>query len=322
MSLEPDAFDVTLFSALRRSAGLGWGEPLVYRAETGSTSDDALAAARQGQASGSVFVAEHQTQGRGRRGRRWHAASGQSLLFSVLLRPSASVVAPGASPSGVAAGAAAGAASGALTLAVGLGVRAALAGVSQRPLRVKWPNDILCERKKLAGILCESQLQGAHTSAVVIGVGINVGEQAFSPELAPSSICLRELAELAAEPAQQAARGAVAGAAHGRAALGREALLVSVLSEIERRVAACLKPGEIDATGPLATPTLDLRALLAEFRQHDALRDQRVQVSGARELTGIARGVDDEGRLLLETDGILLPIHSGTVRLLEDPLRT
>jgi biotin-(acetyl-CoA carboxylase) ligase len=47
------------------------------------------------------------------------------------------------------------------------------------------------------------------------------------------------------------------------------------------------------------------------------MRDQRIQVSGARELTGIARGVDDEGRLLLETDGILLPVHSGTVRLLE-----
>jgi len=274
-TLLPDTFDLTRFSALRAGAGVGWGEPLVYCAETGSTSDDALAAARQGQPSGSVFLAEHQTQGRGRRGRRWHAASGQSLLFSVLLRPSLS-------------GAASGAASGALTLAVGLGVRAALARYSQRPLAVKWPNDILCERKKLAGILCESQLQGAHTSAIVIGVGINVGEQAFSPELAPTSVCL---AELAGETA----------------AAGREALLVAVLGEVERRVAACLEGAE-----PLA-----LRALLAEFREHDALRDQRVQVSGARDLSGIARGVDDEGRLLLETDGMLLPIHSGTVRLLE-----
>jgi len=284
----PDTFDLTRFSALRADAGVRWGEPLVYSAETGSTSDDALAAARQGQVSGSVFLAEHQTQGRGRRGRRWHAASGQSLLFSVLLRPSANAAAARPSPAVAASGTASGAASGALTLAVGLGVRAALARCSQRPLTVKWPNDILCERKKLAGILCESQLQGAHTSAIVLGVGINVGEQAFSPELAPSSVCL---AELAGET--------VAG--------GREALLVAVLGEVERRVAACLEGAE-----PLA-----LRALLAEFREHDALRDQRVQVSGARDLTGIARGVDDEGRLLLETDGVLLPIHSGTVRLLE-----
>jgi len=281
----PDTFDLTRFSALRAGAGVGWGEPLVYCAETGSTSDDALAAARQGQPSGSVFLAEHQTQGRGRRGRRWHAASGQSLLFSVLLRPSTNAAATaGPSPSGATSGAA----SGALTLAVGLGVRAALARYSQRPLAVKWPNDILCGRKKLAGILCESQLQGAHTSAIVIGVGINVGEQSFSPELAASSVCL---AELAGETE----------------AAGREALLVAVLGDVERRVAACMEGAE-----PLA-----LRALLAEFREHDALRDQRVQISSARDLTGIARGVDDEGRLLLETDGILLPIHSGTVRLLE-----
>ncbi|HKO95155.1 MAG TPA: hypothetical protein VJU61_28565, partial [Polyangiaceae bacterium] len=131
----------------------------------------------------------------------------------------------------------------------------------------------------------ESQLQGAHTSAIVIGVGINVGAQSFSPELAPSSTCL---SELSATPD----------------ALGREALLVIVLGEVERRVTACLEGA-------------DLAALLAEFRAHDALRDQRIQVSGAREISGIARGVDGEGRLLLETDGILLPIHSGTVRLLE-----
>ena len=298
----PEAFELALFGALRAQAGLRWGEPLIYRAETGSTSDDALAAARQGQASGSVFLAEHQTQGRGRRGRHWHAASGQSLLFSVLLRPHHDAAAPGA---GRAPGNSAG---GALTLAVGLGVRAALARHSQLPLSVKWPNDILCERRKLAGILCESQLQGAHTSAIVIGIGINVGAQSFSAELAPSSVCLAELAGDAARLSREAP---------SREAPSREALLVAVLGEVERRVSACMDGAET-TTLPLGTPELpDLRALLAEFRQHDALRDRRVQVSGARELTGIARGVDDEGRLLLETEGIVLPVHSGTVRLLE-----
>jgi BirA family biotin operon repressor/biotin-[acetyl-CoA-carboxylase] ligase len=282
----PHAFDVALFGALRAAAGVRWGEPLVYRAETGSTSDDALAAARQGHPSGSVFLAEHQTQGRGRRGRRWHGASGQSLLFSVLLRPSTNPAAPTPTTTAT-SGTGSSPAAGALTLAVGLGVRAALSRYSERPLAVKWPNDILCERQKLAGILCESQLQGAHTSAIVLGVGINVGEQTFSPELAQSSVCLAQLAAGAVAPS-------------------REALLVAVLGEVERRVTACLDPGKPD-----------LPALLAEFREHDALRDQRIQVRGARELTGIARGVDDEGRLLLETDGILLPVHSGTVRLLE-----
>ncbi|MEO8181099.1 MAG: biotin--[acetyl-CoA-carboxylase] ligase [Deltaproteobacteria bacterium] len=264
-------FDVEQFLELRRSqAAPTWGEPLTYGEQTGSTNDDALAAARQGAASGSVFLAEHQSAGRGRRGRRWLAESGQSLLFSVLLRPAA----------GASAAQAVSAQTGALTLAVGLGVRAALAPYSEQPLSVKWPNDVLCGRRKLAGILCESQLQAGRVDAVVIGVGINVGQQAFPPELAHDVTSLEELS----------------GSGHSR-----EQLLLAVLSEVERRATAGERTG--------------LGDLLEEFRAHDALRDRKVYVSGAREITGIARGVDGAGQLLLETDGIVITINSGTVRL-------
>jgi len=264
-----EAFDVARFAELRRTAGAPtWAEPLHYSAETGSTNDDALAAARQGAPSGSVFLTEHQTQGRGRRGRRWLAASGQSLLFSVLLRPSG--IPHAAAPAGT----------GALTLAVGLGVRAALAGHSMPPLSVKWPNDVLSGRRKLAGILCESQLRGARVDAIVLGVGINVGRQAFPPELSGDVTCLEELA------------------GH---TLAREPLLACVLTQIERRVADAERA--------------DWAELLEEFRQHDALRDQPVYVSGTREMSGVARGVDSEGRLLVETDGVVVAVHSGTVRL-------
>jgi BirA family biotin operon repressor/biotin-[acetyl-CoA-carboxylase] ligase len=259
------AFDVARFLELRRAAGAPtWADPLHYTLQTGSTNDDALAAARQGAPGGSLFLTEHQTAGRGRRGRHWLAASGQSLLFSVLLRPSQP-----ATP----------AATSALTLAVGLGTRAALAAHSMPPLSVKWPNDILAARRKLAGILCESQLRDGHVDAIVIGVGINVGRQAFPPELTREITCLEELAA---------------------APVARELVLLDVLTQIERRVAACERSG--------------LSELLEEFRQHDALRDQRVTVSAARELVGVARGVDEEGRLLLETEGVLLPVGSGTVR--------
>jgi len=264
-------FDVERFVELRRSrAALTWGEPLTYGERTGSTNDDALAAARQGATSGSVFLAEHQSRGRGRRGRRWLAESGQSLLFSVLLRPA----------EGASAAQALGPQTGALTLAVGLGVRAALAPYSDQALSVKWPNDVLCARRKLAGILCESQLQAGRIDAIVIGVGINVGPQAFPPELAHDATSLAELS----------------GRGHSR-----EQLLLAVLSEVEQRATAGERTG--------------LGDLLEEFRAHDALRDRKVYVSGARELTGIARGVDGEGHLLLETDGIVIAVHSGTVRL-------
>jgi BirA family transcriptional regulator, biotin operon repressor / biotin---[acetyl-CoA-carboxylase] ligase len=268
-------FDVARFRELRaerqrQTGGPSWGEALTYLEQTGSSNDDALAAARAGASSGSVFLAEHQTHGRGRRGRTWLAEAGQSLLFSVLFRPA---------PEDISASGAGGAA---LTLAVGLGVRAALAPYSREPLLVKWPNDILCGRRKLAGILCESQLAGSHVAAIVIGIGINVGRQSFPPELAGEITCLSE-------------RHA------GPGELQRELLLVALLAELEQRVLQHEREG--------------ISGLLEEFRHHDALRDQRVSVSGQRELTGVARGVDAQGQLLLETDGVLLAINAGTVRL-------
>jgi hypothetical protein len=110
---------------------------------------------------------------------------------------------------------------------------------------------------------------------IVIGVGINLGRQAFPPELTRDITCLEELAA---------------------APVAREPVLLDVLTQIERRVAACERSG--------------LSELFEEFRQHDALRDQRVTVSAARELAGVARGVDEEGRLLLETEGVVLPVSS------------
>lgn len=254
---------------LRQTGGPSWGHSLEYLTETGSSNDDALAAARAGAPGGSVFLAEHQTRGRGRRGRTWLAEPGQSLLFSVLVRPALE----GALPEGGGA---------ALTLAMGLGVRAALAPHSAQPLLVKWPNDILCARRKLAGILCESQLAGSRLAAIVIGIGINVGAQSFPPELASEVTTLSEL--------------------HGeQPAPEREALLVALLAELEQRHQQFEREG--------------IEPLLEEFRRFDALRDQRVTVSGQRELSGVARGVDAQGQLLLETDGVVLAVNAGTVRL-------
>ena len=274
-------FDVEQFREHRREHrrqrrlehGLGWGDPIQHRAETGSTNDDALAAAREGAAPGSLFVADHQSQGRGRRGQSWVSQKGDNLLFSVVLRP-----APGSSPLS------------AVTLAVGLGVRAALAPYSQEPLSVKWPNDVLAGRRKLAGILCEGQLRGSELEALIIGVGINVFQSAFPTDLdvAPVSLALLQ------GPTPSAALP-----------LQRERLLVEVLAAVEQRVNACLgRPYPGGGLGPL----------LAEFAEHDALCGTHVTVSGATQLTGIARGVDAEGRLLVESDGVLIPVHSGTVR--------
>lgn len=269
-------FNLGRFADLRRERALTWGAPLVYSVETGSTNDDALAAARAGAASGSVFLADHQTQGRGRRGKAWVATPGQHLLFSILLRDLQHDIQrdiQNDSAAGV----------GALTLAVGLGVRAALAAHAQAGLAVKWPNDVLAGSRKLAGILCEGQFVGSRLDAVVIGIGINVLTAAYPPELEAQIACLE-------------------GIAAPGAALERERLLVEVLAAIEARVGTYLGAG--------------FGGLLSEFSQHDALAGERVEISGASPVVGTARGVDAAGRLLVESDGSIVPVISGTVRVL------
>lgn len=259
------AFDPRLFEERRRARGAGYGHDFRYAAQTGSTNDDALAAARAGAAHGSVFLADHQTQGRGRRGKAWVAARGHDLLFSILVRPAE------AATSVVSA----------LTLAIGLAVRDALAPHSTLPLAVKWPNDVLAGGRKLAGILCEGQFDGARMNAVVIGVGINVFEAGLPGELEGQVACLERLREDAA-------------------GLERESVLAEVLAAIEARLAVFLELG--------------FAPLLADFSRHDALAGTRVEVSGSSPLVGTARGVDAEGRLLVESDGLLVPVVSGTVR--------
>lgn len=121
-----------------------------------STNTLLLDRAHQGAPSGSMVACERQTAGRGRRGRSWLSAPGDSLTFSLLWRfpPGTPVVAG-------------------LSLAVGVAVARALESVGAAGIRLKWPNDILAADGKLGGVLVETTMHGgAH--AAVIGVGLNV----------------------------------------------------------------------------------------------------------------------------------------------------
>lgn len=126
-------------------------------AECDSTNTALLARADMAP-SGAVLVAERQTAGRGRMGRRWHAEPGASLTFSLLHK-----LPRGLAPSG-------------LSLAVGVAVAEALRELGVDGVALKWPNDILCDGKKLGGILIELA-----SSAAVIGVGLNLRSPADLP---------------------------------------------------------------------------------------------------------------------------------------------
>jgi BirA family biotin operon repressor/biotin-[acetyl-CoA-carboxylase] ligase len=256
------AFDAEQFRALCREQQAPLGLPFSYRAITGSTNDDALLAARTGAPHGSVFLADEQTAGRGRRGHTWHAAPGENLLFSVLLRPQLEL-----------------AQTSALTLAIGLALRDAVTPLISAEALIKWPNDLLVGKKKLAGVLVESQLQGERLQAVVVGVGLNVASREFPAEIATRATSL-----------------AVLGAQH----LEREPLMYRVLEAIAARVAAYQRSG--------------VAGLLGELNAADALLGKRVRIDGQ---SGVGAGLDEQGRLLLKDErGVVHPILSGTVELL------
>lgn len=139
----------------------------------GSTNDEAKALARAGAPAGTLVWAAEQTAGRGRRGRRWQSPPG-NLYLSLVVRPE---------------GAAAAAAQLGFVAALALGdALAALAG-PDLPLRFKWPNDLLADGRKLAGILLESETSGRdRVDFVVIGVGVNIAAAPRNVEYPATSL--------------------------------------------------------------------------------------------------------------------------------------
>jgi BirA family biotin operon repressor/biotin-[acetyl-CoA-carboxylase] ligase len=135
------------------------------------------ARAAHGAPEGLLVAADEQTHGRGRRGRVWHSPKGESLCFSLLLRPT--LPAPRTAP---------------LALLAGAALAEALAAFAFSP-RLKWPNDILLDTadglRKVAGILAEMASEGERVRQVVLGVGVNVNGLNFPDSLAPIATSLR-----------------------------------------------------------------------------------------------------------------------------------
>jgi BirA family biotin operon repressor/biotin-[acetyl-CoA-carboxylase] ligase len=146
------------------------GRNLVCFKETNSTNAVAKNLAATGAPEGLVVVAEVQTEGRGRAGHKWDSPAG-GLWFSVLLRPTFS---PASAP--------------AISLLAGVAVAKALRDLHFINAMVKWPNDVLVDGKKLCGILCEASLQGDKIEYVVVGVGMDVNNDASKLALEAGAI--------------------------------------------------------------------------------------------------------------------------------------
>jgi BirA family transcriptional regulator, biotin operon repressor / biotin---[acetyl-CoA-carboxylase] ligase len=193
--------DLTRAPELVAASGCSLGRPMVLLAETSSTNDLATRAAREGASHGSTWLAETQTQGRGRRGHAWLSQSGENLLFSVLLRIPC---APARIPP--------------IALACGLAVRDAVAAASNAAIGIKWPNDVLVGSRKVAGVLVEAVTIGSRVEAVVIGIGINVHARSFPDEIAATATSVALIATPSSPP------------------LDRASILANVLASLDRDV--------------------------------------------------------------------------------------
>jgi BirA family biotin operon repressor/biotin-[acetyl-CoA-carboxylase] ligase len=218
----------------------GW--TLVARDSVASTNDEALSLAEAGAPEGTFVWARKQTGGRGRRGRRWASPVG-NLYCSTVLRPEC--VAQRAAELGFVA-----------ALAVADLVR------DGRAVRVKWPNDVLIEGGKVAGILPESSIgQDGKVEHVVLGIGVNV---AFAPELPE----MRYPGALLGGTVEASVEGLAAGLAHW-------------LGVWRTRGFETIRAAWLEQAGPLGS-TVDVR-----------LGEELVQ--------GAFAGMDRDGALLLET---------------------
>lgn len=220
---------------------------------TDSTNERLLAALNTGDIHGQVLLAEHQTAGRGRRGDRWISPPGSGLCLSLGWR----FEQPPATFS-------------ALSLVVGLAITASLRELGVSSAMLKWPNDILSEGGKLAGILIEMRAEAGGPCRTVIGIGINV-------EMSERARALID------QPVEDFTHATGVSVSRNRLAAVLLSALARVLPQFGRDGFAVFRD---------------------DWRRYDALVDKAVKLElPNRTVTGIARGVDDHGALIIEHDG-------------------
>lgn len=142
-------------AAMRLAATLGVPRVVIYR-QVASTMDVAHALGSGGAAAGTLVIADEQTSGRGRAGRRWHSATGTGIWLTLLERPTDPVAVQ------------------VLSLRLGLRAATALDAFAHGPIRLKWPNDLFVGDSKVAGVLVEARWRAQRPDWVAIGFGVNL----------------------------------------------------------------------------------------------------------------------------------------------------
>lgn len=214
--------------------------------------------------SGNACVAEYQQAGRGRRGRKWFSPFGANLYLSMYWRleqgPAAAI---------------------GLSLVIGIVMAEVLQGLGAEKVRVKWPNDLYLDDRKLAGILVELTGKTGDAAQIVIGAGINLTMRNVSSEVVNQGWVNLQEAGI-----------------H----IDRNALAVNLIAELRKALQTFEQEG--------------LSPWLSRWKALDNFIDRPVKlIIGDREIFGISRGIDTQGALLLEQDGVIKPWMGGEISL-------
>jgi BirA family transcriptional regulator, biotin operon repressor / biotin---[acetyl-CoA-carboxylase] ligase len=170
---EPDALNTEAISSHIHDA---WRPQIETVTSTASTNTDAFQRGSRDEAGPLVIFAEHQTAGRGRLGRSWESAPGEGLWLSFLLRPNSPLLIWHR-----------------ITTLAALAVAESVESVAGVSAGIKWPNDVLVNDRKVAGILAETGTSPINGPFVVVGIGINVNQTEFPVEIAHTAGSLRQV---------------------------------------------------------------------------------------------------------------------------------
>jgi BirA family biotin operon repressor/biotin-[acetyl-CoA-carboxylase] ligase len=245
-------------------AGTLFAGKLHFSRVTGSTNSDAVAAARLGEPHGSVYFSDEQLAGRGRGDHGWISAAGEGLYVSVLLRPQIPAARMAFIP-----------------FAAGLAAADAIRAVSGLEIDLRWPNDLLIGPRKIGGILVEAGNSSEGLPHAVVGIGINVHQRTFPPDLATPATSL----DLETDR-------------H----IARQALLLALLKSLQREALA------------LANPEAAKEVAARVEKASTWMRGRRVEVHGPQACNGVTAGLDENGFLRVATTDGLVTVQTGGLR--------
>ena len=170
----PDVMDAAELKSIWKPKWVGC--EILYFDSIDSTNTKAQELAEKGYPSGTLVVADKQIAGKGRRGRNWESPSGCGIFMTLMLKPDIN-------PNNASM----------LTLVSALAVAKALADITGKDAKIKWPNDIVIDGRKVCGILTEMSAQFDYINNIVIGIGINVNNSSFPEEISATASSLRLL---------------------------------------------------------------------------------------------------------------------------------